>query len=282
MGISIAPRVKRMNHAQFVDDTLLLGQANLTTARSFKNELDAYTEASGSEISLRKSKIYSWNCPPIEMTEISRTLNMEGTSRWDSIKYLGIPLVKATPRNILWMPLLEKLKSKIMSWGDSWLNKAGKIVLINSVLASLPVYQASLILAPKGIVQEIDKLLKKFLWEGGMNDGRKMHLVSWNKIKAPKWEGGLQIRDVATQNLAMGGKILWKMIRGKTTWSSKALRTKYFRGHKERCLDHPPRTRKGSPILSLCLRSLNLISSNLTWILRNGFKIKFWEDSILG
>ena len=108
-----------------------MGQANLSTARSFKNELDAYTEASGSEISLRKSKIYSWNCPSIEMTEISRTLNMDGTSRWDSIKYLGIPLVKTAPRKSLWMPLLEKIKSKIRSWGASWLNKAGKLVLIN-------------------------------------------------------------------------------------------------------------------------------------------------------
>ena len=109
-----------------------------------------------------------------------------------------------------------------------------------------------------------------------------MHLVSWDKVKAPKWEGGLQIRYVATQNLAMGGKTLWKMIRGKTTWSSKALSTKYFSGHKERCLDHPPRARKGSPILSLYLKSLDMITSNLTWILGNGSKIKFWDDSILG
>ena len=50
--------------------------------------------------------------------------------------------------------------------------------------------------------------------------GKKMHLVSWDKVKAPRMEGGLQVRDVATQNLAMGGKILWKMIRVKTTWSS--------------------------------------------------------------
>ena len=53
-------------------------------------------------------------------------------------------------------------------------------------------------------------------------------------------EGGLQIRDMATQNLAMGGKILWKMISDKTTCSSKALMTKYLCGHKERCLDRPP------------------------------------------
>ena len=64
-------------------------------------------------------------------------------------------------------------------------------------------------------MKEIDNLMKKFLWEGGRNNERKMHLVSWDKVKAPKMEGRLQIRDMATQNLAMGGKLLWKMIRGK-------------------------------------------------------------------
>jgi hypothetical protein len=174
------------------------------------------------------------------------------------------------------------MKTKILAWGTTWLNKAGKLILINSVLTSLPVYQASILLAPRGIVRDIDNILRKFLWEGGRNEGEKMHLISWDKVKAPRMEGGLQVRDVATQNLAMGGKILWKMIRGKTTWSSKSLRTKYFCGHKERCLDRPPLTRKGSPIFSLCLKALELITSKLSWIPGNGRKIKFWEDSILG
>jgi ribonuclease HI/exonuclease III len=282
IGLSIAPRVERINHAQFADDTLLLGQANLPTARAFKKELDDYTEISGSEISLRKSNIYGWNCPPIEMIGIARALEMEGTSTWESIKYLGIPLVKAAPRSSLWLPLLDKMKTRILAWGSTWLNKAGKLILINSVLTSLPVYQASLLLAPRGIVREIDNIMRKFLWEGGRNEGKKMHLFSWDKVKGPRLEGGLQVRDVATQNLAMGGKILWKMIRGNSTWSSKALRTKYFCGHKERCLERPPLTRKGSPILSLCLKALDLITSRLSWIPGNGRKIKFWEDSILG
>ena len=163
MGLTITPRVKRINHAQFADDTLLLGQANLTTARSFKKELDAYFDVSGSEISLRKSKIYGWNCPPIEMIDISRALEMEGTSVWESIKYLGIPLVRAAPRSSLWTPLMDKLKARIMAWGATWLNKAGKLILINSVLTSLPIYQASILLAPKGIVKDMDSLLRKFL-----------------------------------------------------------------------------------------------------------------------
>ena len=76
----ISPRAKRINHAQFADDTLLLGHAFIPIARAFKSELDAYKEISSSEINLRKSKIYGWNCPPIEMLDISRVLEMDGTT----------------------------------------------------------------------------------------------------------------------------------------------------------------------------------------------------------
>jgi len=140
IGLSISLRVERINHAQFFDDTLLLGQAKLPTTRAFKKELDDYTKISGSEISLRKSKIYGRNFPPIEMIGISRVLEMERTSTWESIKYLGIPLVKATPRSSLWLPLMNKMKTRILAWGTTWLNKAGKLILINLVLTSLPIY----------------------------------------------------------------------------------------------------------------------------------------------
>ena len=126
------------------------------------------------------------------------------------------------------------------------------MVLINSVLTSLPIYQCSVLLAPKTITNKIEELLRRFLWEGGRNNEKKLHLVSWDKIKKPKTEGGLQIRDVATQNLAMGGKILWNMISGKNNWSKQILRKKYFTGNRKRCLDNPPKRQTGSPIFMLC------------------------------
>jgi len=70
-GIRIVPKVKDVNHAQFADDTLLLGAANLNTARNFKSKLDCYMNSSGSEINFHKSKIYGWNCSPLEMLNIS-------------------------------------------------------------------------------------------------------------------------------------------------------------------------------------------------------------------
>ena len=106
--------------------------------------------------------------------------------------------------------------------------------------------------------------------------------MRWDKVTKPKMEGGLQIRDVATQNLAMGGKILWNMITGKRTWSKKILQKKYFTGDKERCLEKPTKVQKGSPIFSLCKRALPYFISKLMWIPGNGEKIRIWEDSILG
>jgi hypothetical protein len=63
-GIRVVPNVKDVSHAQFIDDTLLLGDAKLKTARNFKTELDLYKDSSGSEINYQKSKIYGWNCNP--------------------------------------------------------------------------------------------------------------------------------------------------------------------------------------------------------------------------
>jgi len=36
LGLRIAPGVKDINHAQFVDDTLLMGEASMQTTRKFK------------------------------------------------------------------------------------------------------------------------------------------------------------------------------------------------------------------------------------------------------
>jgi hypothetical protein len=54
MGIKIARGVKDINHAQFVNDRLLLGRASTIIDRKFKQQLDLYKEASGSQINYKK------------------------------------------------------------------------------------------------------------------------------------------------------------------------------------------------------------------------------------
>ena len=100
-----------------------------------------------------------------------------------------------------------------MGWGTAWLNLVGKVVLIKVVLNNYLLYQCSLLLAPVKIIAMIEGLVRSFLWQGGNNGGgKKFALVSWKKIKTPRTKGGLQIRDLRIQNLAMGAKLLWNML----------------------------------------------------------------------
>ena len=83
------------------------------------------------------------------MAGIARLLGMEGTLSWDSFKYLGIPIFKSIPKVAHWMPLLDNLKFRIQAWGAAWLNLARKVTILKSVLTSIPIYQNTILLAPK-------------------------------------------------------------------------------------------------------------------------------------
>ena len=107
-------------------------------------------------------------------------------------------------------------------------------MLLKSVLSSIPIYQTSILLAPSSVISKIESIFKKFLWEGGKGNLKKLHLVSWEKIQKPYSEGGLQIRSIQTQNLAMGTKLLWQLVSGRSSWSKKFLWKKYFSGQRLR------------------------------------------------
>ena len=138
---------KDINHAQFVDDTILLGGASQIIAHRFKSEMDHYCHASRSKINLRKSQIYGWNINPRGMSKISRVLEIDGVISWDSFKYLGVPIFKSKPKSSAWNPIVDKIKKKILGWETAWLNLDGKVVLIKVVLNSYLLYQCSLLLA---------------------------------------------------------------------------------------------------------------------------------------
>ena len=57
-----------------------------------------------------------------------------------------------------------------------------------------------------------------------------MHLVSWEILKRPTSEGGLQIRDPELANLALGGKLIWQLCSGKHHPDNKIFWKKYLKG----------------------------------------------------
>ena len=77
-GLKIARGVKAANHAQFVDDTILLGGASITIARRFNSVLSTFLKAIDGKINLAKSKVYGWNCTLGTLAKIARTRVLTG------------------------------------------------------------------------------------------------------------------------------------------------------------------------------------------------------------
>lgn len=105
------------------------------------------------------------------------------------------------------------------------LNLASRVVLLKSVLLSIPIYPLSIMPAPKGVFCKLRQILGKFLW-GGPTQQIKWTLVSWQQVIRRKEEGGLGVRDLEIVNKALGAKLWWRWVQGgddiwKRIWNQK-------------------------------------------------------------
>lgn len=85
---------------------------------------------------------------------------------------------------------------------------------------NLPTYYMSLFKAPVGIIEQLDKIRRRFLW-GGSELKKKIHLVEWSIVIAPKSEGGLGVGSLFAQNITLLIKWWWRIMNDKgSLWKS--------------------------------------------------------------
>ena len=59
--------------------------------------------------------------------------------------------------------------------------------------------------------RDVDKILRAYLWRG-KKEGRGVAKVAWDEVCLPFDEGGLDIRDGSSWNIASTLKILWLLL----------------------------------------------------------------------
>lgn len=281
-GIDIVRGAKGINHSLFADDTLLIGGASSLMARRFKKELDAFLQASGGKLNNSKCMIYTWNVPRHITQRISRIMEIPALGNWSSFKYLGLPLAKEKVKAQIWTKLIENMRSKLQSWGMHWLNLAGRSILIKSVLSALPIYQFAITLAPASTHKHMELIIRSFLWKGGKQDSKKFSLVKWSKVILPLEKGGLGIRIPRLSNLAMGIKLIWKIINDKGAWWIEIIKKKYLNGANSNILEENIIERSSTPVWNLIKKALPQAKPWISKVPGNGEKINIWHDRIMG
>lgn len=110
-------------------------------------------------------------------------------------KYLGMPMYIRRLKTQYWDSLVQKVQNKLSRWKKKCLSYRGKLVLIKSVLQSIPVYNMMDFKLNITISDKIDKICNKFMWLGDLKK-RKISLASWNSICMEEDKGRLGLRKM--------------------------------------------------------------------------------------
>lgn len=153
-----------ISHLQYADETVLLWPPNINFLINIKKALILFDLASGLLVNFYKSSIMGIHVSDGWLKNVTEIL----MCKQDSIPftYLGLPIRGWSQTLAAWQPILEKIRRKLASWKGMWLSLGGRITLIKSSLAKLPLYFMSMFLILKGIIEKIIKIQRNFLWSG--------------------------------------------------------------------------------------------------------------------
>lgn len=88
---------------------------------------------------------------------------------------MGLPLVLETNKKQVFEELTTKVRLQIAGWKMMTLSQPGHLVLIRTVVSSLPDYTMANYSLPKSVCFSLDSLFKRFWW--GISDLKPHALI---------------------------------------------------------------------------------------------------------
>jgi hypothetical protein len=196
----------------------------LEQAKNLKLLLCAFEQLSGLKINFHKSEIFCFGAAK-EMEDIYTELFGCNAGEYP-FTYLGIPMHHRQLLNSQWSKVEERFQKKLSCWKAKYLSYGGRLVLLNSVLSSLPMFMMSFFEIPKGVLKNLDHFRSSFYWQGS-SDKHKYRLAKWDILCRPKDQGGLGILDLQLQNKCLLAKWIVSLLNTDGIWQ-KLLTKKYL------------------------------------------------------
>jgi hypothetical protein len=147
---------------QYANDTILFMDHDLEKARNLKLLLIVFEELSDLKINFHKSEVFYFGEAKDNESQYEQLFGCKKGSF--PFKYLGIPMHFKKLNNKDWEMIEERIEKKLSSWKGKYLSVGGRLVLINSVLSSLPIFMLSFFEIPKGVLKKIDYFRSRFFW----------------------------------------------------------------------------------------------------------------------
>ncbi|XP_059654589.1 uncharacterized protein LOC132301347 [Cornus florida] len=149
---------------QLHDDVLLFSHGSLSSVQIVFQALKQFLEFSGLSINLLKSFAFFSGVDGQTKADILALLQF-GTGSLP-VSYLGLPLTSKTLSSTDCTSLIEKITARVKRWTLRFFSFAGRTVLVKSILCSMQSYWAQAFVLPKKVIEDVNRVLKRFLWSG--------------------------------------------------------------------------------------------------------------------
>ncbi|XP_019432100.1 PREDICTED: uncharacterized protein LOC109339150 [Lupinus angustifolius] len=212
---------------QFADDTMLVRKPDSSFIWTIKSILRCFDLVSRLKVNFHKSSLMGINVHDNVIEAAATFLSCKVGS--NPFNYLGIP-VGANPRRFnTWTPVSVIVASRLANWKIKHVSFSGRLILINSVLNSIPIYMLSLYKAPKKVIPKLVNMQRSFMW-GNKGGTRGIMWIAWDTIYKPKKNGGLGVKNLAIFNKALLCKWKWRRLKEPISLWVSILNSKYGTG----------------------------------------------------
>jgi len=194
---------------QYADDTLILTKGDVPSMVALKWILDDFSAATGLAINFHKS-----TCVPMHIDDASavKMASVLGCAISTFLQtYLGLPLSPHKLKFADYQPLLDSFDRYLSGWKARLLSTSARLVLVNSVLGSLPIYYMASILLPNNVRERLEAKRRAFLWTGEELYHGSRCLVAWADVCKTKEQGGLGVKNMEDMNHCLLLKFVHKL-----------------------------------------------------------------------
>jgi hypothetical protein len=131
----------------YANDTILFSDIDPAHLHNLRCTLAIFEQILGMRINFHKSELIPLNLEDHQTHQISHMFSCPvGVF---PIKYLGVPLHYEKLKREDIQPLVDKILNKISGWRGKLLSYAARVTLIQTCIASIPVYLLSFLKFPK-------------------------------------------------------------------------------------------------------------------------------------
>lgn len=175
-GVAISRYSPRVSHLFFADDSVLFCRVVEAECQRVLDILAIYERGTSQKINKEKTNIFfSSNTIQQTQSRIQQLLGVPAIKQYE--KYLGLLALVWRAKKRSFIYLKERVWKKLQGWKEKILSIASREVLIKAVIQAILTYTMSCFKLPKGLIKELEVLIRKFWW-GYHDDSKKVHWVS--------------------------------------------------------------------------------------------------------